>query len=173
MLFASQVSMCKESFVSVQTLLITAVLSLLPISELRGAIPFSLAHGMPILASYFYCVFFNALVGPLLYLFLSTLHSLFYKFGWYKSLFDKIINRAREKLRLKVDKYGWLGIMIFIAIPLPVTGAYTGTLGAWILGMDMKKTFLAVLLGVAIAGIIVTVISVLGIEALSFFIKKS
>ncbi len=156
-----------------QTLLITAVLSLLPISELRGAIPFSLAHGMPIVLSYLYCVLLNALVGPLLYLFLSTLHTLLYRFGWYKSLFDRIINRSREKLKEKVDKYGWLGIMIFIAIPLPVTGAYTGTLGAWILGMDMKKTLLAVFFGVAIAGIIVSAISALGIEALSFFIKKS
>ncbi len=72
----------------------------------------------------------------------------------------------------KVDKYGYWGLALFVAIPLPITGAYTGTLGAWVLGMDPKKTFLAVALGALIAGIIVTVVVSLGIEAFSLFVKE-
>jgi uncharacterized membrane protein len=155
------------------TLSITAILSLLPIFELRGAIPYAIANELPVVFTYFYCVFLNALVGPLVYLFLSTLHKVFSKFGWYNRFFGSLIERSRRKLEKKVDRFGYLGIVLFVAIPLPITGAYTGTLGAWILGMDAKKTFLAVLLGVVIAGIIVTLIMVFGVEALSFFINKS
>ncbi|MBT3274759.1 MAG: small multi-drug export protein, partial [Spirochaetales bacterium] len=65
-----------------------------------------------------------------------------------------------------------LGLALFVAVPLPITGAYTGTLGAWVLGMDPKKTFLAVFLGVIISATVVTIVSYLGIEALSFFTKQ-
>jgi len=64
------------------------------------------------------------------------------------------------------------GIMLFVAIPLPITGAYTGTLGAWILGMSRRKTILAALGGVIISGIIVSIVATLGIQAFSFFIKE-
>lgn len=151
--------------------LTTALLTLAPISELRGAIPYALAQGMPILFTYLYCVILNALVGPLVYLFLQTLHTLFYRMAWYRVLFDKIVARARLRVHEKVVRFGYIGIMMFVAIPLPITGAYTGALGAWILGMEKKRVFLAVLGGVIISGIIVTLISYFGIQALSIFIK--
>jgi uncharacterized membrane protein len=91
---------------------------------------------------------------------------------WYRTVFERIIDRARRKIHTRVEKYGYWGVMLFVAIPLPITGAYTGTLGAWVLGLDPKKTFLAVLGGVVIAGIIVTLVSYLGIEAFSFFLKE-
>jgi uncharacterized membrane protein len=62
--------------------------------------------------------------------------------------------------------------MLFVAVPLPITGAYTGTMGAWILGMQKRKTIPAVIAGVLIAGIIVTIISYLGLETFSFLTKK-
>jgi uncharacterized membrane protein len=70
-----------------------------------------------------------------------------------------------------VEKYGYAGLALFVAIPLPITGAYTGTLGAWILGMNRRKTMLAVLGGVIIAGVIVATVFSLGIKALYFFLK--
>ena len=127
---------------------------------------------MPLYLAFIISVVLNALLGPLLYLFLSTLHKVFLKMKWYENFFGRLINRARERVARKIEKYGYFGIMMFVAIPLPITGAYTGTLGAWILGMDKKKTFLAVAAGVVIAGIIVSVISVFGIEALDFLIKR-
>jgi uncharacterized membrane protein len=87
-------------------------------------------------------------------------------------LFDRIVERSRRKVHAKVEKYGYAGLILFVAIPLPITGAYTGTLGAWILGMDRRKTVLAVFGGVIIAGIIVATVSILGIKALHFFLKE-
>jgi uncharacterized membrane protein len=71
-----------------------------------------------------------------------------------------------------VEKWGWLGIAVFVAIPLPITGAWTGTIGAWVLGVSKKRTMIAVTLGVIIAGVIVTAVVIIGIEALNLFIKK-
>jgi uncharacterized membrane protein len=75
-----------------------------------------------------------------------------------------------------VERWGWLGVAAFVAIPLPVTGAWTGTLGAWVLGLGKPKTMLAVILGVIIAGAIVTVVyflvTVLGVRTLNLFIKE-
>lgn len=157
---------------TLRTFIITAVLSLLPISELRGAIPYALTQGVPLYQAFIISVILNALIGPLLHLFLSTLHKAFLKMEWYERLFGRLIERAREKMAVRIEKYGYFGIMMFVAIPLPITGAYTGTLGAWILGMDKKRTFLAVAAGVVIAGVIVSAISIFGIEALDFLIKR-
>lgn len=153
--------------------IITAVLSLLPIAELRGAIPYAILNDIPLVSAFILSVALNACVGPIVYVFLSTLHKLLSRMEWYTRIFDKLIARARRRLQEKVERFGYWGIIIFVAIPLPITGAYTGTLGAWILGMEKKKTFLAVLAGVIIAGILVSLVTLFGIETLSFFIKGS
>jgi uncharacterized membrane protein len=156
----------------------TAFLSFLPISELRGGIPFAVANGVPWYIAYIYAAALNALVAPVCWIFLSTVHKLFYGTGpaggfrWYKFLFDRFVERARAKLHKGVEKWGWLGIAVFVAIPLPMTGAWTGTLGAWVLGISKKKTMIAVILGVICAGAVVTAVTILGIQALGFFVKK-
>ncbi len=154
------------------TLFFTALLSLLPISELRGAIPYALASGIPLWFASSYCVIFNILAGPIALLFLETLHRLFLRMAWYRKLFDRLVARARKKVAEKVERYGYIGIILFVAVPLPITGAWTGTLGAWVLGLSRKKTMLAVAAGVIIAGIVVSIVCYFGIEALSFFLKK-
>lgn len=161
-----------ELHVESQVFFISGLLSLLPISELRGAIPFALTKGMPLAIAYVYCVFLNALVGPLVFIFLSTLHKLFCLMSWYRKVFDAIVIRARKKITDKVEKYGYWGVVLFVSIPLPITGAYTGTLGAWVLGLDPKKTFLSVLIGVCIAGVVVSLVTYFGLEAFSIFIKN-
>jgi uncharacterized membrane protein len=154
------------------TLFWTAFLAFLPISELRGAIPFAVARGMDWRWAYVYAVALNALVAPACWLFLSTFHKLFLKMEWYRGFFDRFVERARGKVHEQVEKWGWFGIAVFVAIPLPVTGAWTGTLGAWILGLGKRKTMLAVVLGVAGAGAIVTAVVVLGVKALDLFVKR-
>jgi len=149
-----------------------AFLSFLPISELRGAIPFAIANNVPWYAAYAMAVFLNAMVAPACWLFLSTLHKLFLKMGWYKRFFERFIERARNKLHDKVERWGWPGVAVFVAIPLPLTGAWTGTLGAWVLGLSRRKTMLAVVLGVLVSGAIVTAVVLLGIQALNLFIKR-
>lgn len=155
------------------TLFVTIGLSFLPISELRGAIPFAVARGVPLVQAAMLAMACNALVGPVAFVFLETFHKLLYRWGLYARVFDGFVARARLKVHAKVERYGYVGIMLFVAIPLPITGAWTGTLGAWILGMNRKKTMLAVVGGVVIAGIIVSLVVGLGVEALSLFIKKA
>jgi uncharacterized membrane protein len=150
----------------------TALLSFLPISELRGGIPFAIARGIPWYWAYPFSAGLNAIVAPCCWIFLSTLHKLFLKMDWYKKFFDRFVEEARLKLRRNVERWGWLGITFFVAIPLPVTGAWTGTLGAWILGLSKRKTFAAVILGVIIAGAIVTTVVILGLRTFNFFIKQ-
>ena len=149
-----------------------AILSFLPISELRGAIPFAVANGVPWYLAYAMAVSINAMVAPACWIFLSTLHKLLLKIAWYKHLFERFIERARIKLHSKVERWGWLGVAVFVAIPLPITGAWTGTLGAWVLGLSRRKTLIAVILGVLTAGIIVTAVLLLGIQALNLFTKR-
>ena len=157
---------------SFSDLLITGLLSIAPISELRGAIPFALAKGMPVVWAYLFCVTMNFLASILVLIFLNTFHKLFYHISLYRRFFDSFIEKARKKVGKNLDKYGTWGLTIFVAIPLPVTGAITGTLGAWVLGMKKRQILPAVLAGVAIAGIIVSVIAYYGIEAFSFFTKQ-
>jgi uncharacterized membrane protein len=151
---------------------LTVLLSFLPISELRGAIPFAVANGVPWYLSFVLAVVCNALVAPVCWVFLSTLHKLFLKMNWYQKFFERLIERARNKLHDQVERWGWLGIAVFIAIPLPLTGAWTGILGAWVLGLSKRKTMLAAVLGVFIAGVIVTTVVLLGVQALGFLIKS-
>lgn len=155
----------------------TAILSFMPISELRGAIPFAIANRIPWYAAWFYAAAVNALVAPVCWIFLATVHKFFYGtvpekgWRWYKNFFDKFVERARIKVAGGFEKWGWLGITFFVAIPLPITGAWTGTLGAWMLGVSRRRTMLAVIIGVIIAGAIVTTVVMLGIEALNIFIN--
>ncbi len=153
-------------------LLVTAGLSMLPISELRGAIPYAYYQGVPLLQAYLFSVACNALVAPLVYIFLSTVHRWFMHISLYRSFFHATVERAREKVQEKVNRYGYLGLMLFVAIPLPITGAYTGTLGAWVLGLDRRKTCLAAVGGVVISGIIVSLVLHFGIQPLLIFIKE-
>jgi uncharacterized membrane protein len=155
-----------------ETLFWSAFLSLTPISELRGAIPFAVAKGVPLLPAAAWCVAWNAMAGPIAYIFLGTFHKLLYRWPAYASFFDRFVERARGKVHASVEKYGYWGLMVFVAIPLPFTGAWTGVLGSWVLGMERKKAILFVALGVLIAGIVVSLVVGLGIGALSIFIKR-
>lgn len=149
------------------------ILSVLPISELRGGIPFALLNGYPVVAAYAGCVAANFLVGPLVFLFLNTVHRLLSAITIYRKLFGWFERSVRRRTARLIDRYGFLGVTIFVAIPLPVTGAYTGSLAAWLFDLDWKRTMLAVMAGVILSGIIVTVVMVLGIEWLKpLFVKR-
>ncbi|MGE4584036.1 MAG: COG2426 family protein [Sphaerochaeta sp.] len=158
---------------NVSTLFVSILLSLLPISELRGGIPYAYLNGVSLFIAAPLCILTNALVAPIVYTFLATLHRVLHSWWkWYASFFDRFVERARAKVYPKVNKYGYWGILLFVAIPLPVTGAWTGTLGSWILGLDKRKTMMAVFGGVIVSGLIVTALVALGIGMNSVFIKR-
>ncbi|TKJ43598.1 ligand-binding protein SH3 [Candidatus Aerophobetes bacterium Ae_b3b] len=142
--------------------ILTFFLSMLPISELRGGLPFALSQGFSPLKAYLISVAGNILpVFPLLLL----LRRLFIFFGRYK-ITEKTLNwtlaRARKREDL-VKRYGFGGLILLVAIPLPVTGAWTGTLVSFLLSMKIRHSFLAICIGVGIAGIIVLGLSLGGI----------
>jgi uncharacterized membrane protein len=147
------------------------ILSLIPIAELRGGIPLAVARGIPLWNAYLLCVFANILVIPFVFLFLNTLHHLFYRIRIYRGTFDRYVNRTLARAEIRVKKYGYWGVMLFVAIPLPITGAYTGTLAAWLLKLDMRKAFWYLALGVVISGIIVSIALVTGAGILKIFTK--
>jgi len=147
------------------------LLSLAPISELRGGIPVAVANDISLPIAYVICVLANILVIPIFYIFLSTLHKQFYRISLYQKIFDKYVNRTIKRAEQKVGKYGYWGVMLFVAIPLPVTGAYSGTLAAWLLKLDMKKAAWYLMLGVVIAGIIVSIATLTGLGILQIFTK--
>jgi uncharacterized membrane protein len=140
------------------------ILSLLPIAELRGGIPYALLKGYPVWQSYIGCVAANFLVGPVVFAFLNTVHKLLSRMALYRTVFAWFEKSVRRRTAHLIDKYGFWGVTIFVAIPLPITGAYTGSLAAWLFNLDWKRSMLAVLAGVIIAGIIVSTVMILGIE---------
>ncbi len=144
----------------------------MPIAELRGGIPYALANDINPVTAYIMCCAANILAFPIVYFFMGYFHGLFNKMDWYASLFEKIVVRTRSKVGDKLEKWGFWGLMVFVMIPLPVTGAYTGSFAAWVFGIEKTKGFLAITLGVLIAGLIVTAIFLSGAEFFSFLLKK-
>src|SRR3989344_8094281 len=137
------------------------ILSMLPISELRGGIPLAISYGVNPLFAFIVCVLANILVIPIMFLFLDTLHKLLLKINFYRKCFDFYIEKSRKKLEKYIGtKTEFWFILIFTGIPLPITGAYTATVLSWFFGLKRLKAFLAIALGVIIAGIIVTLTSI-------------
>jgi len=136
------------------------VLAMLPIFELRGAIPIAIfQYNLAPISSYIISVIGNILPILFILLFLKDLHSFLSKYHIFRRFFDWLYGRAMERKKI-VEKYGYLGLILFVAIPLPMTGAWTGGLVASFLGLNIPKSFLSISIGVIIAGIIVLLVSV-------------
>jgi len=141
--------------------LLVLLASASPISELRGGIPLGIALGIDPAVTFLLSVSTNILVFFPVRLFLVA----FYRTVLTRlPLFDRYLNSVRARGHPMVAKYGLLGLALFVAVPLPVTGAYTGTVLSWLLNMDWKRSFLGVAIGVVIAGVIVLCVT-LGIVA--------
>jgi uncharacterized membrane protein len=141
--------------------LIVFILSILPISELRGA----LLVGIPIYHMDWYVALPIAIVGnllpiPFVFLFIDRIRRLFAKMGFLGVLTEKFMARTSRRTDI-IQKYGKLGLAVFVAIPLPLTGAWTGIIAAYLLGMRFRDAFPAIIAGVIGAGIIVTVFCLL------------
>ncbi len=151
------------------------ILSLLPITELRGGIPVAVASGVGWLPAFITCVVANILVIFPVFFFLDHIHSYLMRIKIYETFFTMYLDRARKKVEAQLAKYTWeyWVLFLFVAIPLPSTGAYTGCLVAWFLEMDRKKSFITIALGVLVAGIVVTsVVSIVSLGFLKFIIVK-
>jgi uncharacterized membrane protein len=143
--------------------LVTVCIAMLPISELRGAIPWALSPppiggGMGWTAAYTYAVIGNCVpVVPLL-LFLGPVSDRLRRYALFERFFEWLFARTRRRGRV-VERYEALGLMLFVAIPLPITGAWTGTVAAFVFGLRFWYALPAVLAGILIAGCIVMMAS--------------
>ena len=142
--------------------LIVFFISMVPLIELRGAIPYAVAFGLPTLQSYIIAVLGNMLPVPIIYLFARKV----LEWGADKPVIGKFFTfclekgkKGGEKLQAKAGKGLFLALFLFVGIPLPGTGAWTGILAASLLDMDFKSSILAVMCGVILAGIIMGVAS--------------
>ena len=142
------------------------VISAMPLSELRGGIPLALYLGFSPLESYILGVVGNLIPVPFILLLLDKIKNIKIKF--ISKAYLEITKRV-EKKRDLIERYGYVGLTLFVAVPLPVTGAWTGSLLAFLLGLNKLKSFLAISVGVSIAGIIVTLTSLGVLQVISLF----
>ena len=141
--------------------------SLLPIIECRGAVPLGWALGLPWWQTGLLSMLGNLLPVPFILLFIRAV--LRWMAGSRVKFFAKVagwLDRKVQKHKGTIEKYSYLGIIIFIAVPLPGTGAWTGTLIASVLGLEPKRSFLCAVAGVLIAIVIMTVFSYCGLGAI-------
>ena len=145
-------------------------ISMVPLIELRGAIPVSQALKLPVISSYIVSIIGNMIPVPFIFLFARK----FLEWGQNKRLVGGICRffllrgtSAGEKMQAKAGRGLYFALFLFVGIPLPGTGAWTGTLAASLLDLDGKKTSLAVMGGVLLAGVIMLVLTLLGFGAAS------
>ena len=137
--------------------LIVFFVSMVPLIELRLAVPMALGMNLPVLPSYIVCILGNMLPVPIIFLFARKV----LEWGADKPVIGKFFtfclekgHKGGEKLQQKAGKGLFVALLLFVGIPLPGTGAWTGTLAASLLDMDFKSSVFAVLFGVILAGII-------------------
>jgi uncharacterized membrane protein len=138
--------------------LIAFLISMVPIFELRGGIIYAAARGVPFIQAFIICFLGNILPIPFILLFLRKIMSFLERFKYTKRIVLAVERRVRKK-RGSIEKYKLFGLFLFVAIPLPGTGAWTGAMIAAVMGMPIRKTFPSIVCGVLGAGIIMSVLS--------------
>ena len=134
------------------------IISLMPILELRGGLLAASVLKIPYIKALIICIVGNIFPIPFVLLFLEMV------FGWMEKWkpIKKVVRWLEKKgnsKRGQIDKYGYLGLILFVGIPLPGTGAWTGSLVAILLGLDKKKSFICIIIGVLLAAAIMSVLS--------------
>jgi len=143
-------------------ILIGLLFTVLPFTELRVGLPviieYCVRNGYSVWPYFFLVLVLNVAVIFLIFLFLDFLHERLVRFKGYRKSIDgplRRVHKKAQKVSKKIDDLGYVALMLFVAVPLPVTGAWTGTLVAWILGLNRTKSIVSISAGVAIAGLLV------------------
>ena len=145
----------------------TMLVSMLPVIELRGGLPFGVALGLPYYLAFPAAVIGNLIPAPIIIIYIRRIFELMRKhLPWLNFLVDKLERKAHLKGK-KVQKYQYVGLWLFVAIPLPGTGAWTASMGAAFLGMRLKKAMPAIVMGVLSAGCIMLALTHVGINLFS------
>ena len=140
-----------------QDIFFTFLISLSPFGEARAGIPYGELNGLPIITAFLIGLAGNLLVFPLFYKFIEVGNKYLLKNRFYKKSAIQLSLRARGKSKNVIRKYGVWGLMLFVMIPLPITGAYIGTIAAYIFGINYQKSLLAISSGITISSILVAI----------------
>ena len=150
---------------------VTIIIAALPIAELRGSIPVALMMGIEPVKAFFLSILGNSLpIIPVLLL-LEPISNALMRFKPWKRFFDWLFERTKAKGDL-IQKYEAIGLVLFVAIPLPMTGMWSGCIAASLFRIKFRYAFPAILSGVILAGIIVTTVCLFGKGACSIFLAK-
>ncbi len=139
--------------------LLTVLVSMVPVVELRGGIPFGVGVGLPVWAAFLAAVIGNLIPVPFIIVYIRRI------FQWMRRRIprlNRMVDALERKAHLKgrrVNKYKYLGLAVFVAIPLPGTGAWTGSLAAAFLDMPLRKAIPSVVAGVLVAGAAISVLT--------------
>jgi uncharacterized membrane protein len=150
-----------------KVLLYTFLFSMLPFGEARLGIPFAVYNNVHYLLAFAVGLAGNLIVYPLFMWLIDRFNKKLWAYSFYKKSFVRFSRMAKRGMGDKLEKYGFWGLMIFVMIPLPGTGAYSGTIAAALFKIERKKAFLAIGLGVLISCAIMAVGAYLGILGLS------
>lgn len=134
------------------------IVSMLPIVELRGGLIAASILNVEFIKAFIICFIGNIIPVPFILLLIESIFKLLKKWNPTKKIVEKLESKSLSK-KEQIDKYGYLGLLLFVGVPLPGTGAWTGSLLAVLLNMDKKKSFIFISLGVLMAGIIMSIIS--------------
>ena len=145
----------------------TFIVAMIPILELRGAIPFGVILGLPPIGAFFWALLGNIFVCILILAILDPISKFLMKHSrFFNKFFTKLFENTHSKHKDKVFKYGALFLIIFVAIPLPGSGGWTGSLVAFLFGMNYWKSLGYMTIGLVLSGTIVTILTITGV---SFF----
>lgn len=160
-----------EFLISLPHELYLIIISMVPFIELRGAIPVGIGFGMNPVEVFLICVIANCIPIPFIIFLIKPIFKWLKKFRPFEKIITKLEGIADKKSgQITAYKYELVGLMLFVGIPLPGTGAWSGALIAALLNMRIKHAFVAIFLGVIIAGVLVTLISSGALAALRFLI---
>lgn len=141
---------------------VVLVIAMLPVVELRGAVPVGInLLGLPWYRAVMLAIIGNMLPVFLVLLLLDSAVRLLVRFRLFRRFFDWLFDRTRRRSEL-IRRWEFWGLAMFVAVPLPVTGAWTGSVAAVLMGLPYWRSVLAILIGVVIAGAVVTALSLLG-----------
>ena len=142
--------------------LATFLIGMTPVGEIRLAVPIAvLVYKLPVWEAFFWGVMGNMVPVTIILAFAKHFHQWIHKkSGWFAATWIKYLDRAQSKFAGDYQKYGLIGLIIFVGIPLPMTGAWTGVLAAFIFALPFAKSWLSILAGVIISGTAVLLLTV-------------
>ena len=149
--------------------ILTIIGTIMPVLELRWGIPYAILNGINPLKAFLVCVFLNILIIPIIFFFLDYINKYLMRIKSWNRFFIYYLNKKIDKVKRKYEILSFFVLFLFVAIPFPGTGAYTGVLLAWFFKLDRKKSIITIALGVLSAGIITTMLTIFGISFFKLF----